>query len=232
MTFPFNIIDLTHTLAVDSPCWDLDCGFAIRTTLDYQDCGSEVKFRVQHLSLPAGTGTHIDSPAHCNANKDITIEKLGIRSHHLLAQAFVIDVSAKAHEHYLATAEDISAFEKQHGKIAQDSVVIFHTGWEKYWQNPERYRNNLQFPSVHSDAAQLLLERNIAALGIDTLSPDVPLSGFPVHHLFLSRGKYLIENVTNARKLPVTGSWILTLPMKIKDATEAPARVIGLVPVI
>ena len=230
MSFPFEMIDLTHTLSATAPSWDLGCGFEIHNTVNYEDCDTDVKFKVQHLSLPAGIGTHIDAPAHCNPNGD-TIEKLSINNHHLIAQGIVIDISTKSHEQYFISTEDVLSFEKQHGKIPQNSVVLFFTGWEQYWNNPEQYRNNLQFPSVSSDAAELLLERNIAALGIDTLSPDIPNSGFPIHHLFLSNGKYLIENVANANKLPPTGSWILSLPIKISKATEAPARVIGMIPI-
>ncbi|WP_367608155.1 cyclase family protein [Legionella sp. W05-934-2] len=229
MTFPFTIIDLTHTLDAKTPCWDLGCGFDITSTLNYDECSTEVKFKVQHLSLPAGIGTHVDAPAHCYA-KGETIEKLSITHNHLLATATMIDVSSKSHEHYLVMEDDIRSFEKEHGKIGQNSVVIIFTGWEIFWQNPQRYRNNLQFPSVSQEAAQLLLDRDIAGLGIDTLSPDTPTSGFPVHQLLLSNGKYLIENVANANKLPATGSWLLALPLKISQATEAPARVIGMVP--
>lgn len=230
MSFPFEIIDLTHTLSATAPNWDLGCGFEINNTINYEDCDTDVKFKVQHLSLPAGIGTHIDAPAHCNPNGQ-TIEQLCINKNHLLAPGFVIDVSTKSHEQYLISTDDILSFEKQHRKIPPNSAVLFFTGWEQYWHNPEQYRNNLQFPSVSSDAAELLLKRNIAALGIDTLSPDTPNSGFPVHHLFLSNGKYLIENVAFAHKLPATGSWILTLPIKINQATEAPARVIGMIPI-
>lgn len=230
MGFPFEIIDLTHTLSTETPGWESGCGFEIKNTLNYEDCDTDVKFKVQHLSLPAGIGTHIDAPAHCNPDGD-TIEQLSINNHHLIAQGIVIDVRTKSHEQYLISTEDVLSFEKQHGKIPQNSVVLFFTGWEKYWNHPQQYSNNLQFPSVSSDAAELLLKRNIAALGIDTLSPDTPNSGFPVHHLFLSNGKYLIENVANAHKLPPTGSWILTLPIKISQATEAPARIIGMVPI-
>lgn len=41
--------------------------------------------------------------------------------------------------------------------------------------------NNNVFPSVDSGAAELLLERGVSALGIDTLSPDRPEDGFKVH---------------------------------------------------
>lgn len=66
-------------------------------------------------------------------------------------------------------------------------------------------------------------------LGIDTLSPDRPGAGYPVHQLFLGAGKYLIENVANAVKLPAVGSYILALPLKLLQGTEAPLRLVALI---
>jgi kynurenine formamidase len=49
-----------------------------------------------------------------------------------------------------------------------------------------------------------------------------------VHQAFLGSGKILIENVANLDKIPAIGAFIMALPIKIKDATEAPIRLIGL----
>jgi kynurenine formamidase len=52
---------------------------------------------------------------------------------------------------------------------------------------------------------------------------------FPVHRAILGAGKYLVENVANAKELPPTGARIFVMPMKIKDGTEAPIRLVALV---
>lgn len=87
----------------------------------------------------------------------------------------------------------------------------------------------MQFPSVSKEAAQLLVERNIKGLGIDTLGPDTAESGYPVHQVILGQGKYLVENVANADLLPPVGSTILVAPLYILGGTEAPIRLIGFV---
>ena len=75
----------------------------------------------------------------------------------------------------------------------------------------------------------LLLKRNIAGLGIDTLSPDTPQSGYPVHQALLGEGKYIIENVANAIQLPPIGSFSLALPILTIGGTEAPIRLVAFV---
>ena len=109
------------------------------------------------------------------------------------------------------------------------TFVIFYTGWEKFWDTPTQYINGHEFPSVHPDTAKLLLERDIAGIGIDTLSPDTGKDGFPVHRAVLGAGKYLVENIANAKELPESGAKSLVMPMKIKDGTEAPVRLVALV---
>ncbi|KTD42190.1 cyclase family protein [Legionella parisiensis] len=227
MTFPFKIIDMTHTLSPESPSWDMDCGFSHKTVLNYDECSTAVQFKVQEMSMPAGIGTHIDAPAHC-FKKGLHVAQLDLIDHHLITQCVVIDVSHQSHEHYRITRKDILDFEKKHQTIAEHSFVIFYTGWEKHWHDAQQYRNNLVFPCISEEAAQLILERNSAGIGIDTLSPDRPENDYIVHQLMLENKKYIVENVCNATKLPVLGAYSMVLPMKIADLTEAPVRLIGL----
>jgi kynurenine formamidase len=224
--FPYKILDLTHTLEENIPTWDGECGFAHQIKWDYPDCSSEVKFRVQHIKMHAGIGTHIDAPAHCVLG-GATVDELQISD--LIAPCYRIDVSGKAHERYSVTVEDILTFEKEYGTINPGCFVMIRTGWERFWKEPERYRNNHLFPSVSKEAAKLLLNRQTVGLGIDTLSPDRPEDGYPVHEAFLGLGKYIIENASGLNELPPVGSFLLALPIKTKKGTEAPIRLIAFI---
>ncbi|MBX9977755.1 MAG: cyclase family protein [Alphaproteobacteria bacterium] len=227
MIFPYHIIDLTHTLSPDVPSWTGKCGFEHQIKLDYSDGGDPVTFRVQQIRMHAGVGTHIDAPAHCIPG-GICIADLNLNN--LIAPCVMIDVSDKSYASYLILRDDIDVFEAQYGEIAFGSCVFFYTGWERYWETPERYRNNLVFPSVSEDVAALLMERGIVGLGIDTISPDRPDSSFPVHATLLGAGKYIVENAANLTALPPVGAYSLALPIKTIDGTEAPIRLIGLIP--
>jgi hypothetical protein len=50
MTFPYKLIDLTHTLEASIPTWDGGCGYNHDLHLDYADCESGDKFRVMKMS--------------------------------------------------------------------------------------------------------------------------------------------------------------------------------------
>ena len=223
--FPYRIVDLTHTLDEDTPSWTGSCGFSHETKLDYADCTTETKFRVQQIKMHAGIGTHMDAPAHCVPG-GATIDQLPLSD--LITSCIVIDVSAASHERYSLSVQDIEYFEKVHGSIVPGSFVMIKTGWERFWKTTEKYRNNYRFPSVSGDAAAFLLGRGIKGLGIDTLSPDRPEDGHPVHSALLGANKYIIENAANLSSLPPVGSFILSLPIKTVT-TEAPIRLIALI---
>ncbi|MEK9184744.1 MAG: cyclase family protein [Patescibacteria group bacterium] len=217
-----KVIDLTHTLSSEIPFWDGNCYFELSIDGNYE----KDMFRSQKIKCNAGIGTHMDAPAHAVPGGR-TIDKLTLEE--LVTDCIVIDVSSEANEGYTIKPEIVEIFEKKNGEIKPKSFVIFYTGWDKRWDNKEKYNNNHKFPSVDKSTAELLLQRNISGMGIDTLSADTGLNGFPVHHTILGADKYLVENIANAKELPPTGSKVYILPIKIKGGTEAPIRLIALV---
>jgi kynurenine formamidase len=194
--------------------------------IDYSDSEEEYKFRVMKVKMHAGIGTHMDAPSHCISGGRC-IHDFDVND--LIMSCVVIDVSGQSHERYSLSAQDIANFESKFGAITQNSCVMVKTGWSKFWHTPSKYHNNHLFPSVSSEAAELLLERGVSALGIDTLSPDRPEDSFKVHKTFLGADKIIIENVANLDSMPLLGSFVMVLPIKIQEGTEAPVRLIGLI---
>ena len=227
MNFLYNVIDLTYMLDENTPGWDKSCFFRMPTIIDYSDCSTDVKFRTHKITTTAGVGTHIDAPIHCSPG-GLTIDMIPIQS--LIVPCIVIDVSEQADEQYRVSVTDLKVFEKAYGIISQGSLVIVRTGWDKYWSNAEHYCNNYKFPSITLEAAHFLLVRGIVGLGVDTLSADRPIDEYRVHEAVLGAGKYLIENIANSDQLPKKGSFIGIFPLKLKDGSESPIRLIGFIP--
>lgn len=222
----FEFIDLTHALAADVPHWGVDVGFKYNARfIQSPESTSDVKFRVQRLEMSAGIGTHLDAPSHC-FETGAAIDAIPLQS--LITTCCVINVAEKVHDRYSITENDIQLYEAEYGTIPANACVLLYTGWDKRWKQPGKYRNEKIFPNISVEAAKILLARNIAGIGIDTLSPDAFGSDFPIHQLFLGAGKYIIENVANADQMDPAGSYIFALPMKIADGTEAPLRIIGM----
>lgn len=225
MIFPYQLIDLTHRLSESSPSWSGSCGFRCESKLNYEDCTTEVKFSVQQFKMHAGIGTHMDAPRHC-VPEGRSVDELSLDE--LVLPCRLIDVSLHADAAYLVGVQDLLAFEAAHGVIPVGSFVMFKTGWGRFWDDAKQYRNDHCFPSIAKEAADFLLDRGVKGIGIDTLSPDCPPSGFPVHQAFLGADKYIVENAANLDALRPVGDFIMVMPMKIKDAAEAAVRLFAL----
>jgi kynurenine formamidase len=226
-TLHFKTVDLTHTLSPKAPTWSGSCGFQDRVIVDYPEA-----CRVQAIEMNAGTGTHLDAPSHFIPGAK-SIAELPLED--FMAPLCVIDVSHKAHADYYLSTQDLIDFEKRYGKIPADSWVIGCTGWDRYWQDPQRYRNadaegQMHFPGFSPEAAEYLLERRIKGLGIDSLSPDCLDLSFPVHYLILGAGKSIAENLSHCQNLPPLGAYGLFLPIKTENGTEAVMRACALIP--
>jgi kynurenine formamidase len=194
---------------------------------DYSPSDVDTSFRVHAVAIKAGIGTHIDAPAHC-IKGGATVDKLPVAQ--LLGPCVKIDVRVQVGQNakYLISAADIVDFETTYGQVQPGSIVLLCTGWDSRWDDAQRYRNNLVFPALSAEAAQLLVVRRVAGVGIDTLSVDRPESGWPAHARLLANGIYIIENVAHLHQVPATGMMALVCPPKFEGATEAPVRLFAL----
>lgn len=183
-------------------------------------------------------GTHIDSPIHF-AEGQATTDTVPLRQ--LTGPAVVIDVSrlAAADRDYELSVADVLAWEKTHGRIVAGAIVLVRTGWAAFWPNHVTYMGteaagdvqNLHFPGISPEAAKLLVERRVDGVGIDTASLDHgPSKAFQTHRVLNGAGIYGLENVANIDQLPAKGATVLALPMKIRNGTGGPVRVIALLP--
>lgn len=228
----YTIIDLTHIVTPDIATWPGTCGYKPIKILDYDDVRTGPQFKVYTFELYASAGTHMDAPSHC-IKGGLNISQIPIEQ--LILPLFVIDVSSKCFPEYAITVNDILEFENKYGKITPNSLVVGYTGWSKFWEQPEKYRNadtngKMHFPKFSAEAANLLIDRDVAAIGIDTLSPDGSDYEFPVHQIILKKNKYIIENVANCDKVPAIGALAIVFPLKLDQATESPIRCAALIP--
>ena len=159
----------------------------------------------------------------------------------LITPAVVIDASDSARQDrdYRLTVADVEKWEVEHGVVPRGSTVYLRTGWGARWPDAMSYlgddtpgdASNLHFPSYGEEAARLLVERGVVALGIDTASIDYgPSEDFIVHQIVTSANVLGLENVAGLDQLPPTGAWTLALPMKIERGSGGPVRIVGLVP--
>jgi kynurenine formamidase len=89
----------------------------------------------------------------------------------------------------------------------------------------------MRFPGFGPDSAKLLVERNVAGIGIDTLSIDFGASkDFQAHRIVLGANKYQIENLANLDALPPTGATVFVGVLPVRGGSQAQARIVAFLP--
>lgn len=239
LTKPLNaqprLVDLTHPFDETTIYWPtnktfhLDSVFHGRTDKGYW-------YESNDITASEHGGTHLDAPAHF-AKGGWHIEDIPLES--LIAPGVVIDIRnrVKNKPDTRILPEDILNWEKNHGRIAQGSIILILTGWEAFWPNKKLYLGtdkpgdvaNLHFPGFSKEAAELLAhDRKVAAVGLDTPSLDYGQSkNFPAHQVFGAANIPGFENVCQLAKLPSKGFRVIALPMLIGKGSGAPLRIIA-----
>jgi len=223
-----NLVDLTQPLGPRTALWPGSRPFAAATVAEYATEGCYSR----ELEVPEHAGTHFDAPAHVAPAGD-RVDAIEIAA--LVRPAVKLDVRDRVNGDATATidAAAILELEKRDGTIEPGTAVLVHTGWDAYWDDPATYLGGADpaFPGLSRDAAELLVERRIAGLGIDTLSVDPGHSvDLPVHHVMLPAGIWQLEGLVELGQVPPRGAWLVAAPLRLVDGSGAPARVFAILP--
>ncbi|SDQ97210.1 cyclase family protein [Pseudovibrio sp. Tun.PSC04-5.I4] len=240
-----EIVDLTHTLDPDFPVIVLppefgQCArFRMEEISAYDHRGPAWKWNT--FTCSEHTGTHFDAPSHWVSGKDLPNNTVdSIPSENFIGPVVVIDCSdgAAADADFELTPAMIENWEAEHGRIPEGCWVFMRTDWGK--RKGAAYLN-MQDDGPHSpgptpDAIKLLIEhRNIRGFGTETVGTDAGQGmhytpPYPAHYYLHGAGKYGLQCMANLDLLPATGAMILCAPLKIKNGTGSPLRVLALVP--
>ncbi|KAI2810197.1 hypothetical protein BLOT_001355 [Blomia tropicalis] len=231
-------VDLSYTLDSSVMKWITNREFelkVINSTSKRSD--SPIWYQTDEITMSTHTGTHLDAPIHFAKNRWTVAE---IPLHHLIERPLsIIDIvdQAQSTRDYAATVDDVKQWEEINGEIPEESVVIFRTGWSKFWPNKLDYFGTdtkdpklAHFPGIHHDTAQWLVDkRKIFGLGIDSPSVDCgQCSELRTHVIVGNANVYNLENIEKSIfRLPNVGATITTLPIKIAGASGTPVRVIA-----
>ena len=235
-----ELVDLSHTYDAQTIYWPTAEGFRLRKDADGITPGgwyyaSNSVFTSEH------GGTHIDAPIRF-AQGHQSVDKIPLER--LVGPAFVIDVTSQSvgNADYQVTRDDFARFEKEHGTLPENAIVLLRTGFSRRWPDAVRYLGTatrgdegvkqLHFPGLHPDAARWIVDnRRIAAIGLDTASIDYGQSTlFESHRTLYARDVPAFENLTALERLPATGAYVIALPMKIGGGSGAPLRAIAILP--
>ena len=234
-------VELSHAFGPSTIYWPTDtAGFQL-TELSYGHTDGGYFYASYAFASAEHGGTHLDAPVHF-AEGRLTADQIPLSS--LITTASVVDISeqAAADPDYQLTVDDLTAWEAEHGRLADGTALLVRTGWSARWTDRAAYLGTdltgpeavpeLHFPGVGPEAAQWLVDnRAVVAVGIDTASLDHGQStDFGAHVILNSDNIVGFENLANLDRLPPTGAGIVALPMKIEGGSGGPLRVAGWLP--
>lgn len=237
-------VDLTHTLDPEFPVIVLppefgQCArFRVEEVSRYDDRGPAWYWR--NFSCSEHTGTHFDAPVHWISGKDLPNGSVdSIPTDAFVRPVCVIDCSAEAakDEDFLLTAAFIKNWETSHGEIKPGSWVLMRTDWSK--RRGAEYLNmredGAHTPGPDADAITFLVEqRNIVGFGTETVGTDAGQSThlsppYPAHYILHGANRYGLQCLANLDKLPAQGAVLVCPPLKIKNGSGSPLRVLALI---
>ena len=232
-----RLVDLTHAFDERTIYWPTAKPFTWEKEAWGPSSGGYWYTAARYSASEHG-GTHLDAPIHFAEGRQSADQ---IPLSRLIGPGLIIDISAAAMRDpdYLLAPGDIRRWEARHGRVPANSIVFVRSGWARFWGDRKRYLGsdtprdtaNLHFPGISREAAELLVERRIDAVGIDTASLDHGQSkDFIVHRILSAANVPGLENVANLERLPPTGATVIALPMKIRGGTGGPARVVAILP--
>lgn len=240
-----RVIDLTQTLSPDFPALQLPpefgqvWSFKQENICRYDENGPGWYWN--NFSCGEHSGTHFDAPVHWVTGKDHPNNAVdSIDPAVFVAPAVVVDCSAEvaADPDWILPVERLEAWEAEHGRIAQGSWLLFRTDWSKR-SMPEEFMNMREDGAHTPGPAQatvewLIKERNVLGFGVETINTDAGQSHswtvpYPCHTLMHGANRYGLQCLTNLDQLPPRGAIIVAAPLKIRNGSGSPLRVLALV---
>ena len=175
------------------------------------------QFHIGKIEMVANTGTYVDSPFHRFADgRDLS--RLPLTNIADL-EGLVVQRAKKK-----VRSIDAAAFD---GLRVRNKAVLVHTGWARHWRTDQYAEGH---PFLTRTAAQLLVEKGAALVGIDSFNIDDTSDGSrPAHTLLLGAGIPIVEHLCNLESLPEKGFRFFAVPVKVKDFGSFPVRAFAIV---
>lgn len=212
-------LDLSHTIEHQMitypglPAPEISEHLSFEASTEHYSPGTE--FAIGRISMVANTGTYLDTPAH-RFRDGHDLAGLQLEQCALLPLV-VVDADGPIGP---------AAFADVH---VEGSAVLLRTGWDRHW-GTDRYGDPVN-PHLVEDGAAMLVEREAALVGIDSVNIDDTTGGSrPAHTLLLQAGIPVVEHLTRLAGLPTTGARFTAVPPAVRGLATFPVRAFATIP--
>lgn len=114
---------------------------------------------------------------------------------------------------------------------AKGKAVLFSTGWEEHAGTARFFEG---YPVLSPRLAQVLVEQEVAIVGLDSPSPDPATGGYPAHRTLLSAGIPILEGLVNLPELiphlqAEKTVCLAAFPLRIQGLEGSPVRAVAII---
>lgn len=210
-------IDLTHPISEHMATWPGQPKTKL-AMVDQMCCGGVAN--VTSLSMSVHSGTHVDAPCHF-IQGGADIQSMPVDLMH--GSARMVQVSESS-EH--VSKADILEYERRCGDLGLGDRVVFKTrnSEREIIDESEFYED---YVAIAPDAAEYLVERKVAMVGVDYLSVAPYSDPTTTHRILLKAGVWVVEGL-DLRKVGEGVGQLLVMAIKIEGSDAAPARALFL----
>ena len=192
----------------------------VEVLLDYEASHeryqNQAEFYIASLHLCGNTGTYVDSPRH-RYRDGVDLSSLPLER--LANLSTVVIAATRAGR--AVSADAFRAFD------LTGSAILVRTDFSKHWGTPAYFTDN---PFLTADAAELLVSKQPAFVGIDSLNiDDTGDPSRPAHTRLLGAGIPICEHMTNLHALPASGARLHAVPIAWVGGATFPVRAYAIV---
>ena len=169
--------------------------------------------------------THVDALSHLDPRPEApTIDQMSLDLFY--GEATCIDVSHKQPQTYI-TADDLDAVASRSPvEIRRGDILLLYTATYNRYRGTSDYLS--QYPGLDESGSTWLVERGIKTFGVDSPSPDNPISRtYPCHMMCRKHGITHYENLANLDAVVEKRFTFIGFPLRIRGGTGSPVRVVA-----
>ncbi|HVV89672.1 MAG TPA: cyclase family protein [Solirubrobacterales bacterium] len=182
-------------------------------------------FQSRGLMLCDHGPTHVDALSHLDPADDAaTIDEMDLSQ--FFGPGTCLDVSAAGPHEYIGADALEAAVEADGAEVRPGDVLLLCTGTYNRVGGTRAYTTD--YPGFDESAAEWLLKSGVKIFGVDSPSPDNPISRtYPVHMMCRREGITHYENLAQLEQLVGKRFTFHGLPLKIRAGTGSPVRAIA-----
>lgn len=171
--------------------------------------------------------THVDALSHLDPSPEApTIDNMPLDLFY--GEATCIDLSFKEPHSYIDASDLDAAVTRSGADVRSGDILLLYTGTYNRYHGTKDYLS--QYPGLDESGSMWLVEKKIKTFGVDSPSPDNPISRtYPCHMMCRKYGITHFENLANLDQLVGKRFTFMGFPLRIRGGTGSPVRVVALI---